>query len=170
MKRRVKNSNPPWVNDHLLHSIRERDFLKKRASQTQTVEDWEYFKKKRNVVSKENRNLKKNYYRDKIYENKQNSRKLWKTLNEFVPTDKENNNFPKTLKQNGVEITDQTSIANTFNNFFVSIGPKLASAFSFSGKTHISPKMNQTNFFFKNVSLSTVIKLFLNWIMVKLPG
>ena len=25
VKRRVKNSNPPWVNDHLLHSIRERD-------------------------------------------------------------------------------------------------------------------------------------------------
>ena len=170
VKRRVNNFNPPWVNDHLLHSIRERDFLKKRASQTQTVEDWESSKKKRNVVSKENRNLKNNYYRDKIYENKQNSWKLWKTLNEFVPTDKENNNFPKTLKQNWVEITDQTSIANTFNNFFVSIGPKLASAFSFSGKTHISPKMNQTNFFFKNVSLSTVIKLFLNWIMVKLPG
>ena len=159
VKRRIKNSNPPWVNDHLLHSIRERDFLKKRASQTQTTEDWDNFKKKRNVVNKENRNLKKNYYRDKIYEDKQNSRKLWKTLNEFVPTDKENYNFPKTLKQNGVEITDQTSIANTFNNFFVSIGPKLASAFSFSGTTHISPKINQTNFFFKNVSLSTVIKI-----------
>ena len=73
VKRRVNNFNPPWVNDYLLHSIRERDFLKKRASQTQTVEDWESFKKKRNVVSKENRNLKNNYYRDKIYENKQNS-------------------------------------------------------------------------------------------------
>ena len=50
------------------------------------------------------------------------------------------------LKQNGTEIIYQAGIANIFNDFFVSVGPKLASTFNFTGTSHISPHTNQTNF------------------------
>ena len=50
------------------------------------------------------------------------------------------------LKQNGTEIIYQAGIANIFNDFFVSVGTKLASNFNFTGTSHISPHTNQTNF------------------------
>ena len=133
--------------------------LKKRASQTKLDTDWQRYRQKRNSINHLNKHLKKTYYRGKIHDNKHDSRKLWKTLNEFLPDDKEPNSYPKTINQDGVEVTDQASIANIFNNFFVSIGPRLASAFNFSGTVHINPKINAENFHFGRVTNTAVLKM-----------
>ena len=53
---------------------------------------------------------------------------LWKTLNEIMNQNKTSSMLPKEFNGNspGEKITDSKSIANTFNDYFVNIGPGLA--------------------------------------------
>ena len=37
-----------WATDELIIAIKERDFLKRKASKTKSIIDWEAFKQKRN--------------------------------------------------------------------------------------------------------------------------
>jgi len=74
-RQRVKHSNPPWVNEHLLTSIKERDYLKKVAARTKSDHDWAVFKNKRNSVNKLKNQLKHNYFQETLSRNKQNTKK-----------------------------------------------------------------------------------------------
>ena len=52
--------------------------------------------------------------------------------------------FPQTLLIDKVEITDTKTIANSFNNFFVKIGPNLGSKITISD-TKYEPCINKAN-------------------------
>ena len=55
-------------------------------------------------------------------------KKTWKIIKEVIGKKRGIcDSFPKTLIIDKVEITDRKTIANSFSNFFVKIGPNLAS-------------------------------------------
>ena len=158
-RKRVRESNPQWVTEELLSSIKRRDYLKKIASRSKNEDDWVNFKQQRNFVINLKNRLKKQYFQNVIDENKDDSKKLWKTLNSLIPNDKKSNTTPHFITNEGKEITDKKQIAEAFNKFFSTVGSKLAAAFTFSETSHISPKSIQDEFFFHSVSLSTVSKI-----------
>ena len=158
-KKRVRESNPQWVTEELLASIKRRDYLKKIASRSKDENDWLNFKQQRNFVVNLKNRLKKQYFQNVIDESKDDSKKLWKTLNSLIPNDKKSNTTTHFITHDGKEITDKKQIAETFNKFFSTVGSKLAAAFTFSETSHISPKSVQDEFFFHSVSLSTVSKI-----------
>ena len=135
--KRIRFSNPPWVDENLLQSIKERDYLKKKASRSGLPQDWAIFKRKRNSVNSLKNQLKRDYYQTTLTDNKQNSNKLWKTLNNIIPGSKHSNSFPQSITENDIEISDKKEIARAFNEFFVSVGSKLAAAFKFTDTVHI---------------------------------
>ena len=54
-------------------------------------------------------------------------KKAWKIIKQVTGKKRGTcDSFPKTLISDKVEITDTKTIANSFNNFFVRIGPNLA--------------------------------------------
>ena len=158
-KKRVRESNPQWVNEELLNSIKRRDYLKKVASRSKSETDWLNFKQQRNFVVHLKDRLKKQHFQSLIDENRDNSKKLWKTLNTLIPNDKKSNTTPHFLTDEGKEISDKKEIAETFNKFFSTVGSKLAAVFPFSSTSHICPKPVYDNFIFGKVSLSTVTKI-----------
>jgi len=48
----IKGNCSPWINEEFLIALRERDYLLKVASRSQSQADWTIFKKKRNAVNK----------------------------------------------------------------------------------------------------------------------
>ena len=158
VRKRVKQYSPPWFNEDLSRSIKERDYLKKVASRTRLDKDWSIFKAKRNFVSNLKSQLKREYYQNTLLQNKQNPKRLWKTLSNIIPNDTQTNNSPKTITRDGIEISEKKEIAEVFNNFFASIGSQLASAFNFSDTFHICPVINKSTFHFSQIPLSTVQK------------
>ncbi|MEM6812708.1 MAG: endonuclease/exonuclease/phosphatase family protein, partial [Pseudomonadota bacterium] len=157
--KRVCHTNPPWVNNDLLQEIKEKRYLKKVASRSNLIQDWAVFRRKRNSVNALKRHLKRDYYQSTLNENRQNSQKLWKTLNNIIPGSKQCNTLPQSILKNNIEISDKKEIAKTFNEFFISIGSNLASAFNFTGTSHINPPINQNSFTFSHVTTSSVKKL-----------
>ena len=73
------------------------------------------------------KNVKKNYYRDKIKLFENDIRNTWKIMKEKIGEKKCNNEtLVKHLIVDQIEIHDARSIAETFNQFLVNIGLNLA--------------------------------------------
>ena len=121
-----------WITYGILRSIRFRDdlYLKyKRCSENST----EYYTLKSNlrvfnsILKRTIRNAKIHYYNEVFEENKKNIKATWKYIPEIIC---KSSNQGKTLNKIIVDsniITDPKEICDRFNEFFVGIGPKLAS-------------------------------------------
>ena len=55
-----------------------------------------------------------------------NNHKLWKTINNLLPSKLSNSFTPKVIKVGDVKVDNPTGIANHFINFFCDIGQSLA--------------------------------------------
>ena len=163
VQKRIRHDSPPWLNDGLLDAIKERDYLKKVAAKSgkQSIE-WKRYQKKRNAVIKLNNRLKREHFQKELSDNASQSRKLWKTINKLIPGKKQCASGPKSIIDNGVEVSDKKEMARVFNDFFASIGAKLAETFNFNDTNHINPPINNNHFVFSNVRLSTVQKIISN--------
>ena len=54
-------------------------------------------------------------------------KKTWSTMNNIICKEKNKSNIPKYFLINGSKVTNDTDIANEFNNFLTNINPELAS-------------------------------------------
>ena len=81
-------------------------------------------------------------------------------MNNIIPGNKQCNTLPQSILKNDIETSDKKEIAKTLNKFFICIGYNIASAFNFTGTSHINPPMNQNLFIFSHVTTSSVQKLF----------
>ena len=62
-----------------------------------------------------------------LHKHQFNSKKTWQIMKEITGKLKLNsNNLPKMLKTEGKTVYKENDIAEEFNNFFTSVGPKLA--------------------------------------------
>ena len=69
------------------------------------------------------------YYKIVIDENKSNSNRLWKVINEIIRKErKQTSNIPhEVIDANGHKQTDSATISNAFNQYFSEVGSRLAS-------------------------------------------
>ena len=71
---------------------------------------------------------KKTYYAEQLCKYEGNVKKTWDIIREVIAKTKTNdNNIPKRMIIENIETFDPEKIADSFNKFFVDIGPSLAS-------------------------------------------
>ena len=114
--------------------MHNRDFHKKQSIKHDSEYHWRLYQTLRNRVNSEIRKKKSCYFREKLEEcNRNDPKNTWKLINSL--TGRRNISNPiKEIKINGQTITNNEDIAEAFNDFFINIGPKLA-----SDETRISP-------------------------------
>ena len=78
----VRASKSPWITPYLKNLMYRRDRLKIKALRTGDPSDWNNFKKLRNEVNNEIKNVKRSYYSETFEAYNGNSRKTWETINE----------------------------------------------------------------------------------------
>ena len=125
--RRVKCINkPPWITSELTELMRERDYHQKQAHKTNSEYHWAKFRQLRNLVNKQIKLGKSKYYQEcRKFWSGPNPSGLWKTLNELTSRNVSRQN-PSCIISEGVPETDEKSIATILNDYFTSIGAKLA--------------------------------------------
>ena len=75
------------------------------------------------------------FYQSEIVSNKNNLRKVWAITKQVINRKKSSNIHDKFMHNNKV-ITDPKTIADGFNNYFVNIGPTLASKIPDNNVSH----------------------------------
>ena len=78
------------------------------------------------LLQKTIRLAKAHYYQTQFENFKSDIKKAWKQINEILSKKKKSVDLPKYFFDGSKTLTDNTDIANCFNNFFCNIGPSLA--------------------------------------------
>ena len=143
----------PWVTSGILKSIKFRDKLyvkwKKNnpSSQKYTLLENSY-KSFCGILQKTIRLAKAQYYHTQFENFKSDIKKTWNQINEILSKKKKTADLPKYFFDGNKTLTENTDIANCFNNFFCNIGPTLAN-------TIISPSnKSYTDYMKQNITSS----------------
>ena len=78
---KVRNKYVPHINAELKRKMTQRDFYKRKHRSSKDPQDWQEYKKLRNIVNREIDKAKKDYFMHKISETKNDVKATWKVLN-----------------------------------------------------------------------------------------
>ena len=122
-KKRVRQKQSPWLTVELINEMRKRDYLKKKACKSNSTEIWTEFKNKKNKVNIMIKKCKQNYFSEQL--NTKNTKKIWENLRNIVPSKSKNTDINNIKTEEGIK-SNPYDIANALNEYFSTIGPKLA--------------------------------------------
>ena len=123
-KGKVRNEYAPWITSDIKKSMEERDRMKKLASKDPNL--WPKYKILRNKVTNNIRLSVTKYYQELVTKNRNDSKKMWKTIVKILHKTSGTSAISE-LKDGDTIVKGQNQIAEKLNEYFVIIGPKLAS-------------------------------------------
>ena len=125
-RKRIKKKESPWINDDIVQLIRDRNKLKQKAKRSQTLDDWNEYKRARNKVTAEIRKAKREYIQSIIQTSNGQSGDIWKSLNYVMPKKNKSDKILE-IERDGIRYTEKRAIVDNFNDYFVNIGKQLQS-------------------------------------------
>ena len=154
----------PWLSTGLKESIKCKNKLYRISLRHPTAYNITRYKQYRNLTTKLLKQQEKDYYQSQIVDNKNNLRKTWMIIKQVINQNKIKRNPGKFQLSNGTT-SDPTTIANAFNNYFVNIGPTLASNIPDQGLQYrlYMPSRNEFSMFLTPVSVLEVSKIIGNF-------
>ena len=85
------------------------------------------------------------FNKEELEKNRHNIKQTWDTITDILNKSKIHKEFPKLFTINGKNITNPSEIAENFNNFFINIGPSLATKIDTTGKPSFKSYLNKQN-------------------------
>ena len=129
--RRDRHKVQPWMTDELLKKISLKDqiyaqFRKAKVDTPLRSELKAELDLRNHEISADIVAAKNNFYSQKIEEYKNDIKKTWTTINQIVNKRRSKTKYPPFFEVDGKKITDRQEMASEFNQFFSTIGQKLA--------------------------------------------
>ena len=123
-QRRVKCEYKPWLTNEIKKLSYHRDYLKRQSVRLGSTYYNEAYKKCKNNLNKLIKDTKEIYFKTKL-SNANNSKESWQAINEFLNKKSKTTNVKQLIVGEQV-ITGDKNIASCFNQYFSTIGSKLA--------------------------------------------
>uniref|UniRef100_A0A8C6WF21 Reverse transcriptase domain-containing protein n=1 Tax=Neogobius melanostomus TaxID=47308 RepID=A0A8C6WF21_9GOBI len=154
------NKCVPWMTRGLLNACKKKNSLYKIFISKKTLETETKYKKYKNKLTSIIKKCKRSYYRNMIEANKNTMKGLWKVLNQAISKNSKTASYPDYMIKNDEKITEGKNIVNAFNDYFVNIGPHLASKIAKTNNDATKYKnINAHSFFLKATNENEVIKI-----------
>ena len=130
-KRKVKmrSKSLPWMNGDIRKLMNKRYKLLKQAQKTQDPEDFEKYKALRSQVNIALRKAESKYWKDLLKSKDKGSRDFWKIVKKMTGKERQDKRMGPLRDSDNNLVLDDSKKAETLNNFFSTIGEKLASNF-----------------------------------------
>ena len=116
----------PWITEPLRTKLRRKNQLHAIATSSHDDNIMKEYKEAKKVLHSTLRNSVISYFGDQLELNKNDIFKTWKVLKDIIGLDGNTTKQKINFLIDGKLVIDSLDIANGFNNFFVSVGPKLA--------------------------------------------
>ena len=120
-------SASPWLSKGILKSIRRKHKLYKKYLHNPSAFNERKYKQYRNRLTVTIRAAKKNFFVTSLEKERNNIKNTWKIINLALNKTTAKSSTNNYFNVNNNTINEPQSIAECFNDFFTSIGPKLAS-------------------------------------------
>ena len=132
---KTKTLNNKWMTKGLLKSSKRKQKLYERFLKHKTYRNEKIYKTYKNIFEKIKKLSKKLYYSNLLNESLSNSKKTWDTMKEIIGKRKTSSNkLPSQLNYKNEQLSEKSKIAESFNDFFASVGSDLASTIPPSSK------------------------------------
>lgn len=155
-----QNRYSPWITPAIIHSCKTKHKLYNKIRKSPTEQAIKHYKEYNNILNKLKRKLKSDYFAQKLDEHRQNIKQTWNILHQALGM-KQNTmkNSPIALSINNALTTDQSIIANTFNNYFVNVGHEIQNKIPPSQRTYdlYLPPSQTNSIFIDEVSEADVV-------------
>ena len=119
--------SPPWMSNHLIKCCKKKAHLLRLCRQHATLQSKTTFTQYRSVLKKAIKTAEKMYYSRAFLENSNNSKKTWSIINNILAAEKCKSRQIIISDLSG-GVYDNFETAQNFNNYFSTLGPKLAAA------------------------------------------
>jgi hypothetical protein len=123
------NKNKHKINGYMTHELLEaratKLYLHKIAIKNKTQYDLDRYREYRNYYNTLIRQTKQKYYLDNLNRNIKNPKRSWELLKEATNLNKSKAKIDR-IDKDGQILTEPLDIANEFNDFFTSVGVKIA--------------------------------------------
>ena len=138
-KRVKRKSQPDWFSKILEDVLKKRDKLLYRARQSQSDSDWSAFRKAKNKATNLLRKTKQTYFKNKVAENRNDPRKLWRLIRELDGVNVKEN-FTWRLNDGGKLVSDKYQIVEMFNSYFIELPKSILTELINITGDYISPE------------------------------
>ena len=163
IKIKRKSFNSPWMTKGLVKSSKKKQKLCEKFLKNRNPEKELNYKQYKTFFESLKKKSKKSYYSDLIDSCKYNIKKTWDVMKEIVGNKSVTNApLPNFITVKNREIFDKKEITETFNSYFVNVGPNLVASIpesktSFQNYIHNDGTISLTGLRLENafVSLKT---------------
>lgn len=157
-KRRKKRH--PWITTGILQSIKRKNKLYRKMLKNPNMDNSDKFRTYRNKLTHIIRISKTRYYSDKFNSCSGNSKRTWAIINDVLHNRKSKSSIPDTMKVGNGKTNDPKQITNAFNDFFINVGPTLASDIhSDTNPNHYLRNSNPSTLYMSPANESEVFKV-----------
>ena len=134
--REKKFKDKPWISKDLQNNMAYRDQLAREVNVENKVHLKPLYNRFRKRLEKKLRCAKQDFFRKLLDEAKTKSRQIWSAINRITCRKKSKSLYPTKIKLSNGNFTEEPDkIANALNDYFVNIGPDLASKLEASENT-----------------------------------
>ena len=125
IKINYKNRNP-WINKTLRKEIEIRDKLFVISKKKPTTENIKKYKTFKNKNLSNQRQAERKYYHEQFELNTNDLKKSWQIIKNIIGKEEKSTIKYKEFLINNMYISDNETISNSFNNYFINVGSSLA--------------------------------------------
>ena len=125
----------PWLSQALKNSIKSKNKLYVAYKKQPLPDNLTKYKTYKSILDKTLKNVERNYYADQLNKNRNDLSKSWRILKSIL-NQRNETTYPNIFNHQGRILTTKKDISNKFNDFFIQIGPTIASNIM---KTNSSP-------------------------------
>ena len=155
VKMKIDKNKSPWMTKCISKSTKRKHKLYKKYLQDPSVKNENKYKRYKNKLN-HIINAAKKYYEWELIEYKQDTRLLWKTLNEIMNGHTKKSTLPREFNGSNPEeiIWNPSIIANKFNEYFINVGLAVAKKIPNSNRTFCEflPRKYRDSFFLDPVT------------------
>ena len=147
IRSKYKNRKP-WLGEDLKKSIQHKNKLYKLSRKYPVMDTIRNYKSFKCNLKKLLKQAEKNYFQELFEQYSGNMQRTWGIIKRII-NKSSSNSMRSMIKSNDRMITDDTEIANVFNEFFASVGPDLAKHIPETGKCPTE--------YIKNVTINSIV-------------
>ena len=133
----------PWMTTGLETTVmKNKKLYHQTLKATSTPNDLDCYKNHRNMLNRLKHKAMKDYYEDRAKQYKDNTKQLWRLLNQSIGKYKHKGSIIPCIMVDGVHIYTPKKIAENFGKFYSTVGKNLAATIP-AGKKNIDHYLSQ---------------------------
>ena len=166
-ERKIRSDQPPFLNKHLRQSIWSRKRLYKKFLTNRSDENWEAYKKLRNLCVDIRRKSIKSYFKNKFTDGKPSGATLLKTVKPFITNKGHQSGNDLILGENGNIVNGSKQVADIMNTYYINVAAHIGEPSANKNEYIDHPSIKSiseklppgSNFTFRHTTLKYVTKI-----------